>query len=100
MHHYNWFPRLATTAVFLVTAALFLLITSSTTTAESPADHITQAWERAIASGQYDFRTRVEQTTYPELSIRSGGAQPELQIVGLEGQVDLPSELHVGGWQF
>ncbi|MCO5189956.1 MAG: hypothetical protein M9918_17410 [Anaerolineae bacterium] len=57
------------------------------------ADPIAAAWEMARASGSYQYRTLVEQTTYPQPTIRNAGSQPKLQIVGVEGSADLPNEM-------
>ncbi len=60
---------------------------------------VRQAWELAQKSGRYDFRSVVEQTTYPRPSITNGGAQPSVQNVALEGQLDaIEEELALTVW--
>ncbi len=78
-----------------VTVFLLLLTAYSTQTANatpSLSDQITTAWQRAQQSERFSYRGLVEQTTYPQPSIRNVGAQPRQRTMGMEGDVDVSAE--------
>ncbi len=60
--------------------------------APSVEETVTQAWELAQDSGRYEFRTQVEQTTYPLPKITNAGLRPTVQNLGMEGQINLTAE--------
>ena len=49
-------------------------------------------WERARKSGAYEFRTLINQTTYPAPSIGNAGKQPKVDKVGLDGAINAYAE--------
>ncbi|MCP5096129.1 MAG: hypothetical protein GY943_11290, partial [Chloroflexi bacterium] len=60
--------------------------------APSPQDEILQAWELAEDSGAYEFKTQVEQTTYPAPSLANVGATSVTDRFSLDGDIDRPEE--------
>ena len=76
--------------LLLLTGLRFSAVVAQDTT--SAKQIISDAWEKAQASGRYDFRTRVEQITYPLPKITNAGTQPDVQNLAMEGEVDLPAE--------
>ena len=59
---------------------------------ESPDKIIQQAWEQAKASGTYDYRANMEQTTIPAPSLTNAGRPLQTTQILLEGSVDLNDE--------
>ena len=55
----------------------------------SPDTIIRDAWQLAQASGQYNYRSQIEQTTYPAPKLTNAGRAPVEDFVALEGSVDL-----------
>lgn len=90
---------------WLLALGLLVLFFSATTathadTDPTPQQQVDQAWQLAQASGSYDYRTLVEQTTYPQPTIRNAGTQPKVQMVGMEGSADLHTQsLNLTLWQ-
>ncbi|MFZ0546726.1 MAG: LamG-like jellyroll fold domain-containing protein [Candidatus Promineifilaceae bacterium] len=83
--------------VFVVAAALLLLVSHfSAAEAQAPTSSaeqtVIEAWQKAQESGRYSFRSQMAQTTYPQPKITNGGAQPDVQNLAMEGQVDMPAE--------
>ncbi len=60
--------------------------------ATSPNAIIREAWQLAQASGQYDYRSQIEQTTYPTPKLINAGRPPVEDFVALEGSVDVDAQ--------
>ncbi|HSH04561.1 MAG TPA: LamG-like jellyroll fold domain-containing protein [Anaerolineae bacterium] len=59
---------------------------------ETAAEAVAVAWQRATDSDRYQYRSQIEQTTYPVPSLRHAGQQAERDTLALEGQVEPASE--------
>ncbi len=79
--------------VVLASVALFSLLgenasairSASATTAKADIEH---AWSMAEASGTYQFKTEIAQTTYPSPSLGNVGRTSQTQHFSLDGQLD------------
>ncbi|HSH05680.1 MAG TPA: LamG-like jellyroll fold domain-containing protein [Anaerolineae bacterium] len=83
---------LSTTTHLLAAEAEPMAITESSfgpTTAESASAAVTRAWQLASASDAYQYRTRLEQTTYPLPSLMNAGQPAQQETLGVEGAVQL-----------
>ena len=60
--------------------------------APRPQNAVVRAWELAQASGTYQYRSEIEQTTYPAPSITNAGRQPQQDHITLEGDIDIVAE--------
>ena len=64
-----------------------------------PLRTVRAAWEKARASGAYQFVTDVSQQVYPAIALESAGSGPDRDDMHLEGGVDLRAEtLQVKLW--
>ena len=64
------------------------------------AYEIRQAWQRAQQSGAYDFRSNIEQTTYPVPSLSNAGRSPRRDQLAMEGSIDQPGRtMEMSLWQ-
>ena len=61
-------------------------------TRNTPQEAVESIWQRAQTSGAYEFRSRIEQTTYPAPSIRNAGKPPQIDKVGMEGAINVYAE--------
>ena len=88
------FPRLFAIILILCVAITGLLWSSSPATpsakASSPKEDIQNAWKMAEASGVYQFKTQVVQTTYPSPSLANIGRSSQKQYFSMDGQIDRP----------
>ncbi len=68
--------------------------------AQDPETAVEQAWQLAQESGQYNFDTVIDQTTYPVLRLDNAGASPIEDTMAMEGQVDLSNQvMELTFWQ-
>ncbi|MEM7028051.1 MAG: hypothetical protein AAF629_00560 [Chloroflexota bacterium] len=66
---------------------------------QTPAQAIQNAWRLARDSGHYQFRTDIEQITYPAPSLENVGRSNEIDTLYMEGQTDIPAErMHLTLW--
>ena len=70
-----------------------LLRSSTAQEAETPADHLATAWEKATASGRYGFDSHIEQTTYPLPSLTNAGRPPQSEQIAISGHIDLANAI-------
>jgi Concanavalin A-like lectin/glucanases superfamily/Bacterial TSP3 repeat len=60
--------------------------------ATSPKTDIQNAWKMAEASGVYQFKTQIVQTTFPSPSLANVGRTSQKQYFSLDGQIDRPQK--------
>jgi hypothetical protein len=58
----------------------------------TPTDPFQHAWQLAGESGQYDYRSHMDQTVYPAPSVANAGRAPDVSHLGLQGSVNLPAK--------
>ncbi|MEM7111243.1 MAG: LamG-like jellyroll fold domain-containing protein [Chloroflexota bacterium] len=78
----------------LATAFFHSLSNTSTrpTTSQTPEQVVQQAWEFAQVSGSYEYRSQLEQITYPAPSLSSAGRDKQVHQLFVEGSIDQPNE--------
>ncbi len=88
--------RSAVLAILLLGAALFAVALSvfggygaGQQNAQSAADEVAAAWQRAQESGSYHFTGDVTRLTIPEATLLNVGDRSQQEQVYLEGQTDL-----------
>ena len=83
--HPKWVRYL--TIALLLSFALFATVGSLWAQENPTAESMIQtAWNRAVTSGVFDFRTQVEQVTYPAPSVSNAGRPLQESELGMEGQ--------------
>jgi len=61
---------------------------------------VVQDWQRAQQSGAYDFRSNIEQTTYPAPSLANAARPPRPEYLATEGSIDQPGRtMEMSLWQ-
>lgn len=78
--------------VFVVLTLIGWLPGKEAIAGREPTDVLEQAWGLAQQSGSYHYRSSVEQTIYPALTVQNAGRDPRVDHLGVEGQTDVLAE--------
>ena len=93
--------RLIFSGLLLLLGVLWWLPTIASADEEpTPADILQEAWQNATASGQYDYRTLVDQTTYPLPKLSNTSRQPTHNNIAMQGSLNFETnQMALTFWQ-
>ena len=78
--------------LLLIVGGLWPISAAADEWGDDPDEQVAKAWQLALDSGSYGYRTHVSETVYPVPSIANAGRAAVTSAMGVEGMVDLTTQ--------